>query len=86
MRVPTVLPTQDELRVAAWAEVRDLLELQLAPLGSRALAVLAPRAGETILDIGCGGGETVLAAALGEFTGLVPDSSARTAAHGDVLR
>jgi SAM-dependent methyltransferase len=50
--------TQDEIRVRAWAEVREPLELQLAPLGRRALVALAPRAGESILDIGCGGGET----------------------------
>jgi SAM-dependent methyltransferase len=66
---PSPSLTQDELRVAAWAEVRDLLELQLAPLGRRALAALAPRPGESILDIGCGGGETAL-----ELAGLVaPD-------------
>jgi SAM-dependent methyltransferase len=52
--------TQDELRVAAWAEIRELLELQLAPLGRRALAALAPQPGEHMLDIGCGGGESVL--------------------------
>jgi SAM-dependent methyltransferase len=52
--------TQDELRVRAWAEVRQPLELQLAPLGRPALAALAPRPGENILDIGCGGGETAL--------------------------
>jgi SAM-dependent methyltransferase len=52
--------TSDERRIAAWAEVREALELQLAPLGRRALAALAPRAGESVLDIGCGGGETVL--------------------------
>jgi SAM-dependent methyltransferase len=51
---------QDEARVAAWAEVRELLELQLAPLGRRAMAALAPRPGECVLDIGCGGGETAL--------------------------
>jgi SAM-dependent methyltransferase len=50
----------DGVRVAAWAEVRELLELQLAPLGRRALAALAPRPGESVLDIGCGGGETAL--------------------------
>lgn len=55
--------TQDELRVSAWAEVREPLELQLAPLGRRALTALAPRPGESILDIGCGGGETALALA-----------------------
>lgn len=52
--------TPDQLRVAAWAEVRDVLELQLAPLGQRGLAALAPRPGESIVDLGCGGGETAL--------------------------
>src|SRR4029077_17232701 len=47
-------------RVRAWAEVRQPLELQLAPLGRPALAALAPRPGENILDVGCGGGETAL--------------------------
>lgn len=58
----TPLPalTQDEVRVGAWAEVREPLELQLAPLGRHALAALAPRPGESVLDIGCGGGETAL--------------------------
>jgi len=53
-------PQTEDLRVAAWAEVRDVLELQLAPLGRRALAALAPRSGESVLDIGCGGGDTAL--------------------------
>jgi hypothetical protein len=35
--------TQDEVRVAAWAEVRKALELQLAPLGQRALEALGPK-------------------------------------------
>jgi len=52
--------TPDDVRAAAWAEVRDLLELQLALLGRQALAALAPRSGESILDIGCGGGDTAL--------------------------
>jgi SAM-dependent methyltransferase len=52
--------TQDEVRVAAWAEVREPLERQLAPLGRHALTALAPRPGESVLDIGCGGGETAL--------------------------
>ena len=55
--------TQDEVRVGAWAEVREPLELQLAPLGRHALAALAPQPGESVLDIGCGGGETALALA-----------------------
>src|SRR5262249_5975942 len=52
--------TQDEVRVGAWAEGRELLELQLAPLGRRALEALAVYRGERVLDIGCGGGETAL--------------------------
>lgn len=54
---------QDEIRARAWAEVREPLELQLAPLGRRALTALAPRPGENVLDIGCGGGDTALALA-----------------------
>src|SRR5258707_7653038 len=60
---PLPAPSQDELRVAAWAEVREPLELQLAPLGRRSLAAVAPRPGESVLDIGCGGGETALSLA-----------------------
>jgi SAM-dependent methyltransferase len=52
--------TRDEVRVDAWAEVREPLERQLAPLGQRALEALAPRPGESVLDIGCGGGDTAL--------------------------
>jgi cyclopropane fatty-acyl-phospholipid synthase-like methyltransferase len=52
--------TEDEVWVGAWAEVREPLELQLAPLGRHALVALAPRPGERVLDIGCGGGETAL--------------------------
>lgn len=51
---------QDEVRVEAWAEVREPLELQLAPLGRHALTALAPHPGARVLDIGCSGGETVL--------------------------
>jgi SAM-dependent methyltransferase len=57
---PATRITPDEVRVAAWAEVREALELQLAPLGQRALAALAPQPGENVLDVGCGGGETAL--------------------------
>ena len=54
------MSSQDELRARAWSEVRELLELQLAPLGRRSIAALMPCPGESILDIGCGGGETTL--------------------------
>jgi SAM-dependent methyltransferase len=55
--------TADARRVAAWAEVREALELQLAPLGRPGLEALGPHPGESVLDIGCGGGETALALA-----------------------
>src|SRR5262249_21175391 len=57
---PLLALTQDEVRVLAWAEVREPLELQLGPLGRQALTALAPRPGERVLDIGCGGGATAL--------------------------
>jgi SAM-dependent methyltransferase len=58
-----------------WAELQDQLDRQLAPLGARAQAALAPRAGERILDVGCGCGDTTLALAkavgpAGEVVGL----------------
>jgi len=76
---------QDEVRVGAWAEVRELLELQLAPLGRRGLAALAPHPGESVLDIGCGGGETALdlvrAVAPGLRAATLPAVRSALAAH-----
>jgi hypothetical protein len=43
--IPQPALTQDDIRVAAWAEIRELLERQLAPLGQPALSALAPRRG-----------------------------------------
>jgi 2-polyprenyl-3-methyl-5-hydroxy-6-metoxy-1,4-benzoquinol methylase len=64
------------VRVGAWAEVRELSELQVAPLGRHASATLAPHPGESILDIGCGGGETALHLAWA----VAPDGSTRLVA------
>lgn len=44
----------------ARAEVADLLDLQLSPLGLAAMDALAPQPGQTILDIGCGAGQTLI--------------------------
>lgn len=47
----------------AWAALQTQLDRQLGPLGQAGLAALAPKAGEAILDLGCGAGATVLALA-----------------------
>ena len=41
-----------------WVAMQDQLDRQISPLGLAALRTLAPAAGESILDIGCGCGQT----------------------------
>lgn len=53
-------PEANALAAQAWADVRELLDLQLSPLGLRAIEALSPKPGEVIADIGCGAGQTVL--------------------------
>lgn len=45
---------------ARWAAEQEQTDAQLDPLGRAALAVCAPQAGERVLDIGCGAGQTTL--------------------------
>lgn len=43
-----------------WAALQDRLDRQIEPLGLRAMDAGAPQAGERVLDIGCGCGQTSL--------------------------
>ena len=47
----------------AWVRVQSTMDRHLEPLGRLALSALAPIAGEQVIDIGCGSGQTSLALA-----------------------
>jgi protein-L-isoaspartate O-methyltransferase len=44
------------LHAKAWAEAYELIDLQLSPLGLKAIEALSLGAGDIVLDIGCGAG------------------------------
>jgi SAM-dependent methyltransferase len=48
------------LHAKAWAEAYELIDLQLSPLGLRAIEALNLRSGDIVLDVGCGAGQTLL--------------------------
>lgn len=50
----------ERLYERAWAESYVLTDLQLSSLGLHAIQTLGLRLGDTVLDIGCGSGQTLL--------------------------
>lgn len=54
------LLSPDLLYAKAWAEAYELIDLQLSPLGLRAIEALGLGSGDIVLDIGCGAGQTLL--------------------------
>src|SRR5690349_11342771 len=53
--------TPERLRHArAWADAHELIDRQLSPLGLRAMETLGLGAGDTVVDVGCGAGQTLL--------------------------
>lgn len=54
------LSTSQELGDQARAELADLIDLQMSPLGMTAIDALEPAEEQTVLDIGCGAGQTIL--------------------------
>lgn len=65
--------TPRSLAEQAWVETWELIDLQLSPLGLKAIDALGLRAGSVVLDIGCGAGQTLLQLA------------ERVGAHGRVI-
>ncbi len=57
-----------------WAALSDRLDSMIGPLGEAAMAALAPLAGERVVDIGCGCGQTTLAP--GQMRVAAPGGSA----------
>jgi SAM-dependent methyltransferase len=52
--------SSDMLHAKVWAEAYELIDLQLSPLGLRAIEALGLGSGDSVLDIGCGAGQTLL--------------------------
>jgi SAM-dependent methyltransferase len=76
-RIPNADQTAywNELGGPTWAELSDLLDVQIEGVGRRGIEALAPQPGERLLAVGCGCGQTTLALAArvgpaGEVTGV----------------
>jgi ubiquinone/menaquinone biosynthesis C-methylase UbiE len=54
------IPSASLLHAKAWSEAYELIDLQLSPLGLKAMEALGLVSGDTVLDIGCGTGQTLL--------------------------
>lgn len=48
------------LHAKAWAETYELIDLQLSPLGLPAIEKLGLNVGDSVADIGCGAGQTLI--------------------------
>jgi len=48
------------LHAKAWAEVYELIDLQLSPLGLKVIEAMDVGSGTIVLDVGCGAGQTLL--------------------------
>lgn len=57
---PAPLQSPAFLYATAWAESYELTDLQLSPLGIRAIDALNLRTDDVVLDIGCGAGQTLM--------------------------
>ncbi len=57
---PADTPSPRLLHQRAWADAYELIDLQLSPLGLRAIEALEPCPGDVVLDVGCGAGQTLL--------------------------